>query len=78
VALAVKDEDREGIGMRLARRALVVVLLAAATTMIAVGRPAPPGRDTQRAHLNSARFTTRIDNPFWPLRRWAYPLTGWP
>jgi hypothetical protein len=64
--------------MRLARRALVVVLLAAATTVIAVGRPAPPGRDARPAHLDPARFTTRIDNPFWPMTpgsRWVYRET---
>jgi hypothetical protein len=64
--------------MRLARRALLVVLLAAATTMIAVGRPAPPGLDTRPARLDPARFTTRIDNPFWPMApgsRWVYRET---
>jgi len=66
VALALQDlqdEDRDVVGMRLARRALVVVVLAAATTVIAVGRPSSPGRD-QPAGLDPARFTTWIDNPF--------------
>jgi hypothetical protein len=77
VALALQDEDREVVEMRLARRALVVVVLAAATTVIAVGRPPPPGRD-QPAGLDPARFTTRIDNPFWPMApdtRWVYRET---
>jgi hypothetical protein len=80
VALALQDlqdEDREVVGMRLARRALVVVVLAAATTVIAVGRPSSPGLD-QPAGLDPARFTTWIDNPFWPMApdtRWVYRET---
>jgi hypothetical protein len=64
--------------MRLATRVLVVVLVAAATTVIAVGRPSPPGRDAQPARLDPAQFTTRIDNPFWPMTpdsRWVYRET---
>jgi hypothetical protein len=64
--------------MRLARRALVVVLLAAATTVIAVGRPAPPVREARPARLDPAGFSTRIDNPFWPMTpgsRWVYRET---
>ena len=64
--------------MRLARRALVVVLLAAATTVIAVGRPAPPGREARPARLDPAGFSTRIDNPFWPMTPgscWVYRET---
>jgi hypothetical protein len=75
VSLAVVDEGEEVLGMRLARRALVVVALATATTVIAVGRPSPPGRDARPAGLDTARFSTRIDNPFWPMApdsRWVY------
>jgi hypothetical protein len=78
VTLAFEDEDKEGVGMRLATRALVVVLLAAATTVIAVGRPSPPVRDARPARLDPAGFTTRIDNPFWPMTpgsRWVYRET---
>ena len=77
MVLALQDEVREVVGMRLARRALVVVVLAAATTVIAVGRPPAPGRD-QPAGLDPARFTIRIDNPFWPMApdsRWVYRET---
>jgi hypothetical protein len=75
--MAVEDETGR-VGMRLARRALVVVLLAAATTVIAVGRPTVPGRDARPGRLDPARFTTRIDNPFWPMTpgsRWVYRET---
>jgi hypothetical protein len=78
VTLAGGDEDREEVGMRLVRRALVVVVLAAATTVIAVGRPAPSGRDARPSGLDPARFTARIDNPFWPMApdsRWVYRET---
>jgi hypothetical protein len=78
VTLAFEDEEREGVGMRLATRALVIVLVAAATTVIAVGRPSPPGRDAKPARLDPAQFTTRIDNPFWPMTpdsRWIYRET---
>jgi hypothetical protein len=58
--------------VRLALRALVVVLLAGATTVITTGRPSAP-RD--EARLDPAEFSTRIDNPFWPMApdsRWVY------
>ena len=56
----------------------VVVLLAVATTVIAVGRPAHPARDAHPARLDRARFSIRIDNPFWPMvpgSRWVYRET---
>jgi hypothetical protein len=78
VTLAFGAKGSEEVGMRSARRALVVVLLAAATTLIAVGRSSPPVRDAQPVRLDPARFTVRIDNPFWPMApgsRWVYRET---
>ena len=78
VTLAFGAKDSEEVGMRSAGRALVVVLLAAATTLIAVGRSSPPVRDAQPVRLDPARFTVRIDNPFWPMApgsRWVYRET---
>jgi hypothetical protein len=64
--------------MRLVRRALVVVVLAAATSAIVVGRPSRSGHQVGPATLDPARFTTLIDNPFWPMTpgsRWVYRET---
>jgi hypothetical protein len=64
--------------VRLATRALVVVVLAASTVMLGGGRPAVPDRGTGPAGLDPAQFTTRIDNPFWPMTpgsRWVYRET---
>ena len=64
--------------MRLLVRALVVVALAASTVAIA-GGPPPPAGDAGPDRLDPARFTTRIDNPFWPMApgsRWVYRETG--
>jgi hypothetical protein len=61
-------------------RALVVVTLAASTVLIAGPRPSPPaGGGGGPAWPDPGRFTTRIDNPFWPMApgsRWVYRDTG--
>jgi hypothetical protein len=65
--------------VRLAMRALVVVLLAGATTLIAVGHRPTPGHDRQATQLDPAQFTTAIDHPFWPMvpgSRWVYREVG--
>ena len=64
--------------MRPATRALVVLLLAATTTVITAGRPSPPVPGTPPARLDPARFSSRIDNPLWPMApgsRWVYRET---
>jgi hypothetical protein len=65
--------------VRLAMRALVVVLLAGAITLVAVGGAPTPGRDHQATRLDPAQFTTAIDHPFWPMvpgSRWVYREVG--
>jgi hypothetical protein len=44
----------------------------------ATGRPAALPRGSEPVNLNPADFTTRIDNPYWPMRkgsRWVYRET---
>jgi hypothetical protein len=57
-------------------RALVVVALAASTVLVAGPRPSSPaGGGGGPARPDPGRFTTRIDNPFWPMApgtRWVY------
>jgi hypothetical protein len=70
-------ETRRSLARPLAR-ALVVVVLAASTVALAGARPSPPAGDPGPARLDPGRFTTRIDNPFWPMapgRRWVYRET---
>jgi hypothetical protein len=60
-------------------RALVVVVLAGSTVMIGGTRPPAPADDGGPARLDPDRFTTRIDNPFWPMApgsRWVYRESG--
>jgi hypothetical protein len=63
--------------VRLLVRALVVVVLAGSTVALGGTRPpAPAGHGPGR--LDPGRFTTRIDNPFWPMApgsRWIYRET---
>jgi hypothetical protein len=75
VTVAPGPEDKEVRLVRLATRALVVVVLAASTVVLGGGRPAAPDRGTGPVGLDPAQFTTRIDNPFWPMTpgdRWVY------
>jgi hypothetical protein len=63
--------------MRLLARAAVVVALAASTVALAGAGPPPAGR-AGPARPDPGRFTTRIDNPFWPMApgsRWIYRET---
>jgi hypothetical protein len=58
-------------------RVLVVVVLAASTVALSRARPAVPASDgdVELLRLEPGRFTTRIDNPFWPMApgsRWVY------
>jgi hypothetical protein len=58
-------------------RALVVVLLAGSTVALSGMRPSPPasGDGDGGLRLDPGAFTTRIDNPFWPMTpgsRWVY------
>jgi hypothetical protein len=67
--------------------ALVVVLLAASTVLWGGGRPSPPHQPvtpTTRpggrgpVNLDPARFSARIDHPYWPMTpgsRWVYRET---
>ena len=73
--------------MRRAVLALMVVLLAASTAALPGGRPtviqdsvatSPLPLGSEPAHLDPAESTTRIDNPYWPMRpgsRWVYRQT---
>jgi hypothetical protein len=59
-------------------RALVVVLLAGSTVALGGARPSAPADDGRPARLGPGRFTTRIDNPLWPMApgsRWVYRET---
>jgi hypothetical protein len=78
VTVAPGRKDKEVRLVPLATRALVVVVLAASTVVLGGGRPAAPDRETGPAGLDPAQFTTRIDNPFWPMTpgdRWVYVET---
>ena len=68
--------------------ALVIVLLLATSTVVfrgvrrtVVEHPAAAAAlpfGGEPAHLDPAQFTTRIDNPYWPMRpgsRWVYRKT---
>jgi hypothetical protein len=60
-------------------RVLVVMALAGSTVAIGGARPPVPAGDAGVGRLDPARFTTRIDNPFWPMApgsRWVYQETG--
>jgi hypothetical protein len=64
--------------VRLLARALVVVLLAGSTVALGGARPSAPADDGRPARLGPGRFTTRIDNPYWPMApgsRWVYRET---
>jgi hypothetical protein len=64
--------------MRLLARAAVVVALAAATVALGGPRLPAPAGDAGPAWLDPGRFTSRIDNPFWPMvpgSRWVYRET---
>ena len=52
--------------------------LAAAAAAAAARRPTRCPRAASRSQLDPADFTTRIDNPYWPMRpgsRWVYRET---
>ena len=59
--------------------AAALVLGSGAAVAVAAGPgsdPLPQG--SERVHLDPARFTTRIDNPYWPMKpgsRWVYRET---
>jgi hypothetical protein len=56
-------------------RAMVVVALACSTVALVGPRPSPPAGEAGPARLDPGRFTTRIDNPYWPMApgsRWVY------
>jgi hypothetical protein len=56
-------------------RVLVVAALATSTVALAGARPPTPPGGAGPARLDPARFTTRIDNPYWPMApgsRWVY------
>jgi hypothetical protein len=54
-----------------------ILALVATGARVATGGPGLP-RGSERVVLDPADFTTRIDNPFWPMRpgtRWVYRET---
>jgi hypothetical protein len=59
--------------------ALALVLTSSAVAVdAATGRPAALPKGSKPVTLNPANFTTRIDNPYWPMRkgsRWVYRET---
>jgi len=60
--------------------AVAVLALGAATggAVAAQGEDASLPRGSETVHLNPANFTTRIDNPYWPMKpgtRWVYRET---
>jgi hypothetical protein len=74
--------DHKGVRLvRLATRALVVVVVVvlAASTVVATGtRRSTPMDEGRPVWLDPVQFTTRIDNPFWPMtpgNRWVYRET---
>jgi hypothetical protein len=71
--------DHKGVRLvRLATRALVVVVLAASTVVATGTRRSTPMDEGPPVWLDPVQFTTRIDNPFWPMtpgNRWVYRET---
>jgi hypothetical protein len=59
--------------------ALALLLTASAVAAAtATGQPGALPRGSEPVNLNPANFTTRIDNPYWPMRRgsrWVYRET---
>jgi hypothetical protein len=56
----------------------LVLTTSGAVATAATGRPAALPRGGEPVNLNPADFTTRIDNPYWPMRkgsRWVYRET---
>jgi hypothetical protein len=56
----------------------LVLATSGATANAATGRTAALPRGGEQVNLNPADFTTRIDNPYWPMRkgsRWVYRET---
>src|SRR3954454_9380842 len=52
-------------------RTVITAIIVAATTGTAAAAPIPQGHE--HVTLDPAEFTTRIDNPYWPMRvgtRW--------
>jgi hypothetical protein len=64
----------------------IVLLVAASTVLLGGGHPTVVERPAaslplggEPVHLDPARFTARIDHPYWPMRpgsRWVYRQTG--
>lgn len=65
---------------RLAAAGLAVATLAAvAATVTGASRATDPPRGAEPVRLDPAEFTTRITNPYWPMRpgtRWVYRETA--
>lgn len=64
--------------MRLAIRAVIVMVLAASTVVASGARRSSSVDERPAAGLDPVQFTTRIDNPFWPMtpgNRWVYRET---
>jgi len=68
--------------MRKSAATVGVATVAAALGTVALGaqagKPSPLPRGGEQVDLNPADFTTRIDNPYWPMRpgtRWVYRET---
>ena len=58
--------------------ALALVLGSSVVAAVATAGPAALPRGSEPVTLNPANFTTRIDNPYWPMRkgsRWVYRET---
>jgi hypothetical protein len=59
--------------------ALALLLTASGVAAaVAMARTGPLPRGSEQVNLNPADFTTRIDNPYWPMRkgsRWVYRET---
>ena len=68
--------------MRATKQIATAVGVLAATSAVAVAAPGARSgglpKGSERVNLNPADFTTRIDNPNWPMRpgsRWVYRET---